>query len=73
MSDERNLLLIVKGLENLPCANSLFSQTGIKITTEGERHLGAVIGSERFKIKNKTNFSRIKQILLNINYSDKIR
>ena len=43
-------VLIVKGLENLPCANSLFSQTGIKITTEGERHLGAVIGSEEFKI-----------------------
>ena len=42
-------VLIVKGLENLPCAKSLFSQTGIKITTEGERHLGAVIGSEEFK------------------------
>ena len=29
-------------------ANSLFSNTGIKITTHGKRHLGAVIGSSAF-------------------------
>ena len=43
-------VLIVKSLENLPCAKALFGQTGMKITTKGERHLGAVIGSESFKI-----------------------
>ena len=44
-------VLMVKGLENMPCANSLFSQTGTKITTEGERYNGAVIGSDEFKIR----------------------
>ena len=42
-------VLIVKSMENLPCAKALFGQTGMKITTKGERHLGAVIGSESFK------------------------
>ncbi len=42
-------ILIVKGSENLPKANAIFGQTEVKITTEGERHLGAVIGSSDFK------------------------
>ena len=32
-------------------AQSVFKDTNIKITTEGQRHLGAVIGSETFKQK----------------------
>ena len=32
-------------------AREVFGQTGISITTEGERHLGAVIGSEEYKQK----------------------
>ena len=30
-------------------ANELFAGTGIKITTKGQRHLGAAIGQEEFK------------------------
>ena len=32
-------------------AQSVFKDTNIKTTTEGQRHLGAVIGSEIFKQK----------------------
>ena len=32
-------------------AQSFFKDTNTKITTEGQRHLGAVIGSETFKKK----------------------
>ena len=42
-------VLIVKDLKYLPTAKSLFHGTGIKITLEGDRHLGAVIGSSSFK------------------------
>ena len=42
-------ILIVKGLEHLPKARSVFKDTGVQITTEGDRHLGAVLGSESFK------------------------
>ena len=42
-------VLIVKDLKFLPTAKSLFHGTGIKITLEGDRHLGAVIGSFNFK------------------------
>ena len=42
-------ILIVKGMENLPKAKSVFKDSGIQITTEGDRHLGAVLGSEKFK------------------------
>ena len=42
-------ILIVKGLENLPKAKSVFKDTGVQITTEGDRHLGAVLGSVDFK------------------------
>ena len=47
--------LIVKS-EKLEEAKSIFGNTGIRITTEGEKHLGAVIGSEKYKdtfVKNK--------------------
>ena len=39
-------------------ARSLFEKTGVKITLEGERHLGAVIGSKEFKdqyVNNKVS------------------
>ena len=42
-------ILIVKGLENLPKAKAVFKDTGVQITVEGDRHLGAVLGSEDFK------------------------
>ena len=42
--------LIVKEKE-VQKAQSVFKDTNIKITTEGQRHLGAVIGSETFKQK----------------------
>ena len=42
-------ILIVKGLEHLPKARSVFKDTGVLITTEGDRHLGAVLGSESLK------------------------
>ena len=51
-------VLILKNPEQLPRAKELFSQTGIKITTCGERHLGAVVGSDQFReeyITNKVN------------------
>ena len=40
-------ILVVKD-EHEQTANSLFSDTGIKITTHGKRHLGAAIGSSAF-------------------------
>ena len=42
-------ILIVKGMENLPKARSVFKDTGVQVTIEGDRHLGAVLGSESFK------------------------
>ena len=41
-------VLIVK-IEHLSEAEDMFSDTGVTITTTGNRHLGAVIGSETFK------------------------
>ena len=43
------MLIIVKGMENLPKARSLFTDTGVHVTIEGDRHLGAVLGSGSFK------------------------
>ena len=40
--------LIVKS-EHLNYAKEVFKGTGLQITTEGQRHLGAVVGSELFK------------------------
>ena len=42
-------ILIVKKPEDLTHAEEIFSNTGIKITLSGERHLGAVIGSPEFR------------------------
>ncbi len=42
-------VLIVKGIENLAKAKSVFKDTEIHVTVEGDRHLGAVLGSEAFK------------------------
>ena len=42
-------ILIVKDREKLQLAQEVFGETGITIDVEGERHLGAVIGSPEFK------------------------
>ncbi len=42
-------ILIVKGQENLVKAKSVFKDTKVHVTLEGDRHLGAVLGSESFK------------------------
>ena len=42
-------ILILKDPQYLTLANDLFAGTGIKFSTSGERHLGAVIGSERYR------------------------
>ncbi len=42
-------VLILKGKEYQSMANTLFQSTGIEISVEGERHLGAVIGSVAHK------------------------
>ena len=50
--------LIVKDASSIEKAKEVFGNTGITITTEGERHLGAAIGSEEFRtqyIENKVN------------------
>jgi hypothetical protein len=44
-------ILIVKNAEKLELANHIFGNSGITIGIEGERHLGAVIGSDTFKEK----------------------
>ena len=42
-------ILILKDETFMPKALEIFGDTGIKITCDGDRHLGAVIGSEKFK------------------------
>ena len=42
-------MLIVKNHTLLPEAERLFGDSGIKITSEGEHHLGAVVGTETYK------------------------
>ncbi len=44
----KKTVLIVKNEHELKEAKDLFHSTYIKITTEGERHLGAVVGSHKF-------------------------
>ena len=39
-------VLILKDQSLLPAAKLLFGDTGIEISCDGERHLGAVIGSK---------------------------
>jgi hypothetical protein len=42
-------VLIVKDIVNFLTARSLFKDTGVEIRKDGDRHLGAVIGSESFR------------------------
>jgi hypothetical protein len=35
----------------LQAANEIFKDTGVRITAEGQRHLGAALGSKAFKAK----------------------
>ena len=44
-------ILIVKDHQKLHYAKEIFEETGITIDTDGERHLGAVIGSPSFREK----------------------
>ena len=48
-------ILIVKSPDDLQLANEIFDGTGIKITITGERHLGAVIGSQEYRDEYVTN------------------
>ena len=41
--------LIVKDPRNLEMAQNFFKNDGVNITCDGERHIGAVIGSDEFK------------------------
>jgi hypothetical protein len=41
--------LIVKDQEMLQRANEIFAGEGVQITAEGERHIGAALGSDNFK------------------------
>ena len=41
--------LIVKNLEDLERAQLLFAGDGVKVTIDGERHIGAVVGSDEFR------------------------
>ena len=43
-------ILIVKDAEMREQAEASFAGTGVWITTEGERHIGAALGSEAFKL-----------------------
>ena len=51
-------VLVVKDPALMPTARSLFQKTDIKIILDGERHLGAVIGTSEFRetyVKDKVN------------------
>ena len=39
----------MKRLADLPKARSVFKDTGVQVTVEGDCHLRAVLGSEKFK------------------------
>jgi hypothetical protein len=45
----KKTVLIVKDWKHMPDAQVRFSKYNVKITCEGERHLGAVIGSDQFR------------------------
>ena len=47
--NETKSWLILKNANDLNNETSFFSDWSIKITTEGQRHLGAALGSESFK------------------------
>ncbi len=42
-------VLIVKNSDDLPKARHIFKGVNIEITTEGQRHLGAAIGTDKFR------------------------
>ena len=52
-------VLIIKDSSMASIAAELFADTGIQITCQGERHLGAAIGNEEFK--NKYVSSKVKK------------
>ena len=50
--------IIVKSDDLIPQANEIFSGPGVKITSEGKRHLGAALGKDSFRksyVKEKVN------------------
>ncbi len=49
--NSKKTVLIVKCAEDVPEAERLFGESNVEITVAGERHLGAVVGSEDFKEK----------------------
>ena len=56
-------MIIVKRAEDLEEVKKVFSSAGIKISLNGERHLGAVLGSETFKheyVKEKIDKCKIE-------------
>ena len=52
--NESKSRLIIKDPRHLEFAIGLFSDTALKYTTDGKRHLGAVIGSVDFKTSYPT-------------------
>ena len=51
-------VLVVKNPDNVPTVRHIFQGIDIKITCEGEKHLGAVVGSQDFKesyVRSKVN------------------
>ena len=62
-------ILIVKP-QHRQLAEEIFGGSGVKITTEGERHMGAVIGSERCKEEYVVN--KIKKWIDDVSELSKI-
>ena len=52
-------IIIVKRPEDFEEVNRIFAGEGITITLEGERHLGAALGSEEFKARRGGGGARI--------------
>ena len=63
-------ILIIKDESLLPLATELFAGYNIEITCQGERHLGAVIGNERFKAQFVNN--KVKKWVLDVEALAKI-
>ena len=53
--NESKSWLIIKNPDKLQEAQEMFARMGIKFTSEGKRHLGAVIGSPEFKEEYATD------------------
>ena len=63
--NEKKSWLILKGHGKLQGARHLFSNTGIKLTTDGQCHLGAAIGTSNFRtqyITEKSGNERLTDI-----------